>query len=288
MTETPTKGIIEIVQLPVIQERLLSISQQVKEAVEYVLSLECNEDTYKQIKKQKAELNKQYAELDAQRKAVKAAVLAPYNEFEAIYNKLIRDVFKPAEKEISLKIAEVENGLKLSKQAELIEYFEEYSKAKEIDFLKFDDLHLNITLSASLKSLKKQIKDFIDKTITDLALIATQDHATEILVEYRKTLDVSYSIMAVKDRYRAIAEEERRLQEREVSEQQKQEAIAKVDEAIEEFTAPTVEEPEQEENEPVYKTTFTVIEIMAKLRALKKFLKEGAYNYESNTNTTET
>ncbi|MCM1545217.1 MAG: hypothetical protein NC110_07960, partial [Ruminococcus sp.] len=197
-----------------------------------------------------------------------------------VYNELIRDVFKPAEKEISLKIAEVENGLKSAKRDEVVEYFEEYAKAKGIDFLTFDSLRINITLSASVKSLKKQVKDFIDKTINDLALIATQDHSTEILVEYRRTLDVSYSIMAVKDRHRAIAEEKQRIEAAFAHEQQQQESIAKVDEAIAEFSAPTVEEPVQEENEPVYTTTFTVRGTMSQLKELKKFLKEGVYDYE--------
>lgn len=281
--EPQTEELIEVVQLPVIQERLNIISEQIKAAVSYVKSLECNEDTYKLVKKQKAELNKQFEKLDAQRKAVKKAVLEPYNEFEEIYNSLIRDVFKPAEREISKQITDVENGLKLKKRAELVEYFDEYTKAIGIDFVSFEDIPLNITLSASVKSLKKQIRDFLDKTITDLSLIATQDHATEILVEYRRTLDASYSIMAVKERHRAIEEEERRHEDAEATEEAKQAVVSKVEEAIEEteaFAPPTVEEPAQEENEAVYETTFKVRGTLTQLKALKKFLINGGYDYE--------
>lgn len=281
--EPQTEELIEVVQLPVIQERLNIISEQIKAAVSYVKSLECNEDTYKLVKKQKAELNKQFEKLDAQRKAVKKAVLEPYNEFEEIYNSLIRDVFKPAEREISKQITDVENGLKLKKRAELVEYFEEYTKAIGIDFVSFEDIPLNITLSASVKSLKKQIRDFLDKTITDLSLIATQDHATEILVEYRRTLDASYSIMAVKERHRAIEEEERRHEDVKATDEAKQAVVSKVEEAIEEteaFAPPTVEEAVQEENEAVYETTFKVRGTLTQLKALKKFLINGGYDYE--------
>lgn len=281
--EPQTEELIEVVQLPVIQERLNIISEQIKAAVSYVKSLECNEDTYKLVKKQKAELNKQFEKLDAQRKAVKKAVLEPYNEFEEIYNSLIRDVFKPAEREISKQITDVENGLKLKKRAELVEYFEEYTKAIGIDFVSFEDIPLNITLSASVKSLKKQIRDFLDKTITDLSLIATQDHATEILVEYRRTLDASYSIMAVKERHRAIEEEERRHEDVMATDEAKQAVVSKVEEAIEEteaFAPPTVEEAVQEENEAVYETTFKVRGTLTQLKALKKFLINGGYDYE--------
>ena len=51
--------------------------------------------------------------------------------------------------------------------------------------------------------------------IQDLALIATLEHTTEILVEYRKTLDVSDAVLTVQERHKAIDEQEKRNREKE-------------------------------------------------------------------------
>ena len=275
-----TTELIQVVQLPVITEKLELIKKQIESAVEYVLSLDCNESTYKEIKKLKAELNKQYQELDDKRKEAKKAVLAPYNEFEAVFNKYVRDVFKPAEKQISERISNVENSLKAAKQKEIEEYFNEYAKSIGIDFVPFERLQLNITMSASLKSLKKQVKEFLDNVIQDLALIATQSHSPEILIEYRKSLNASQSILAVQERCKALEELEAKKAESEAEAAQQAETIKKVDEAIQEFSAPQTEEAMPEENEPIYETTFTVRGTMGQLKALKAFLKEGGYDYE--------
>lgn len=272
--------LIQVVQLPVITEKLELIKNQIESAVNYVLSLDCNENTYKEIKKLKAELNKQYQELDSKRKEAKKAVLAPYDEFEVIYNKYVRDVFKPAEKQISERISSVENRLKAEKEKDVREYFAEYAKSIGIDFVAFENVGLNITMSASLKSLKKQIKDFLDSVMQDLRLIATQEHIPEILVEYRETLNVSDSIFKVQERYRALAKLEKSEAEDKRQKEKEAETIQKVDEAIEEFSAPVTEEAKPEENEPIYEATFTVRGTMYQLKALKAFLKEGGYDYE--------
>lgn len=275
-----TTELIRVVQLPVITEKLELIKKQIESAVEYVLSLDCNENTYKEIKKLKAELNKQYQELDDKRKEAKKAVLAPYNEFEAVFNKYVRDVFKPAERQISERISSVENSLKATKQKEVEEYFGEYAKSIGIDFVAFEQLRLNITMSASLKSLKKQVKEFLDNVIQNLALIATQPHSPEILIEYRKSLNASQSILMVQERYKVLEELEAKKAESEAEATRQTEAIKKVDEAIQEFSAPRTEEAEPEENEPIYEATFTVRGTMGQLKELKSFLKEGGYDYE--------
>ncbi|MDO4381342.1 MAG: DUF1351 domain-containing protein, partial [Clostridia bacterium] len=261
--------LIQVVQLPVITEQLELIKKQIESAVEYVLSLDCNESTYPEITQLKAELNKQYQELDDKRKEAKKAVLAPYNEFEAVFNKYVRDVFKPAERQISERISSVENSLKAAKQKEVEEYFGEYAKSIGIDFVPFERLQLNITMSASLKSLKKQVKEFLDNAIQDLKLIATQKYVTETLVEYRKTLNASQSILTVQERHRALEELEAKKAESEAEATQQAEVIKKVDEAIQEFSAPKTEEAESEENEPIYETTFTVRGTMVQLKKLK-------------------
>ena len=280
-----TAELIRVVQLPEIEEHLQSIKVAVTQKVNDALSLICTEDTVKSVKAVRADLNKERNEFEEQRKAVKKAIMTPYEQFEAVYKECISDTYKKADIELKAKIDSVENELKEAKRTEVEAYFEECSKSVGVDFVRLSDLNLNITLSASVKSLKRQVKEYFDKVIQDLALIATLEHTTEILVEYRKTLDVSDAVLTVQERHKAIAEQEKRNAEASVIAEKQTETVEKVEKAVresvaEEISAPEVEEAPPEGNEPVYEATFRVTGTLAQLKALKKFLKDGGYQYE--------
>ena len=280
-----TAELIRVVQLPEIEEHLQSIKIAITQKVNDALSLVCTEDTVKSVKTVRADLNKERNKFEEQRKAVKKAIMSPYEQFEAVYKECISDTYKRADIELKAKIDSVENELKKAKRTEVEAYFEECSKSVGVDFVRLSDLNLNITLSASVKSLKRQVKEYFDKVIQDLALIATLEHTTEILVEYRKTLDVSDAVLTVQERHKAIAEQEKRNAEASVIAEKQAETVAKVEEAVkqsnaEEISAPEVEEAPPEGNEPVYEATFRVTGTLAQLKALKKFLNDGGYQYE--------
>ena len=280
-----TAELIRVVQLPEIEEHLQSIKVAVTQKVNDALSLVCTEDTVKSVKAVRADLNKDLKDFEERRKAVKKAIMSPYEQFEAVYKECISDTYKKADIELKAKIDSVENELKEAKRTEVEAYFEECSKSVGVDFVKLSDLNLNITLSASVKSLKRQVKEYFDKVIQDLALIATLEHTTEILVEYRKTLDVSDAVLTVQERHKAIAEQEKRNAEASIIAEKQAETVEKVEKAVrksvtEEISAPEVEEAPPEGNEPVYEATFRVTGTLAQLKALKKFLNDGGYQYE--------
>lgn len=280
-----TAELIRVVQLPEIEEHLQSIKVAVTKKVNDALSLVCTEDTVKSVKVVRADLNKDLKDFEERRKAVKKAIMSPYEQFEAVYKECISDTYKKADAELKAKIDSVENELKEAKRAEVEAYFEECAKSVGVDFVKLSDLNLNITLSASVKALKRQVKEYFDKVIQDLALIATLEHTTEILVEYRKTLDVSDAVLTVQERHKAIAEQEKRNAEASIIAEKQAETVAKVEEAVQkssagEISAPEVEEAPPEGNEPLYEATFRVTGTLAQLKALKKFLKDGGYQYE--------
>ena len=280
-----TAELIRVVQLPEIEEHLQSIKVAVTQKVNDALSLVCTEDTVKSVKAVRADLNKDLKDFEERRKAVKKAIMSPYEQFEAVYKECISDTYKRADIELKAKIDSVENELKEAKRTEVEAYFEECSKSVGVDFVRLSDLNLNITLSASVKSLKRQVKEYFDKVIQDLALIATLEHTTEILVEYRKTLDVSDAVLTVQERHKAIAEQEKRNAEASIIAEKQAETVEKVEKAVresatEEISAPEVEEAPPEGNEPVYEATFRVTGTLAQLKALKKFLNDGGYQYE--------
>lgn len=274
-------NIIQVKQLPIIVEQLHEVKAEVTAKVEQALSLVCTEDTVKDVKKVRSELNKELKDYEERRKAVKKAIMTPYEQFETVYKDCISDTYKKADTELKGKIDSVENELKEQKKAEVKGYFDEYLTATGIDFVTFENANINVTLSASMKSLKEQAKAFVDKIVDDLTLIDTQEHKDEILYEYKQSLNVSNAITTVTNRYKAIEAAKAREEERKAREQAEAEAAAKVESVVESVVPPTVEPiaPPVEE-EKTYTLKFTVRGTMPQLKALKEFLNNGGYDYE--------
>ena len=276
--------IIVVKQLPIIEQQLAQIKAKVTERVSAVTKLICTEETVKEIKKARTELNAEFKAWEDKRKEVKTAVMTPYEKFEAVYKDCISDSYKAADKDLKQKIDEVEQELKNKKAAEVKSYFEEYLASKDIDFVTYEQAGINVTLSASLKSLKEQAKAFIDRIVSDLALIETfTDLKAEILVEYKKSLNVSDAITGVKARAKAVQEEQARQEaeaEKRAAEAQRVEAIkAAIPEAPAAVEAPT-EQTAAPAPEKKFCIRFTVKGTREQLIALKKFLNEGGYTYE--------
>lgn len=282
--------LIVVKQLPIIQERLKELSTEIDKKVENAKSLICTEETVKEVKQVRADLNKDFKDLEMQRKLVKEQVLAPYMQFEEIYKQYVSDKYKNADIELKNKVDSIENELKNRKEQEIRDYFEEYKTANNIDFIAYEQARINVTLSASIKSLKEQAKQFIDKIVDDLKLIETQEHKTEILVEYKQTLNVSQAITSVTNRFKAIEEEKKRqeeLKQRQMEEAQRiaeqnikmqEEATKK---ALNNFVAPEVlQTPVEEKQEEILTLKFTVKGTRTKLKELKQFLESGGYDYE--------
>lgn len=207
------QDLIIVKQLPKIEEHLKDLSTEITKKVENAKSLVCTEENVKTVKEVRANLNKEFKELEQQRKAVKEQVLAPYMQFEKVYKEYVSDKFNSADIELKNKVDTVESELKATKEQEIKDYFEEYKTANSIDFVTYVQARINVTLTASMKSLKEQAKAFIDKIADDLNLIETQEHKAEILVEYKQTLNVSNAITTVANRFKAIEEEKARQEE---------------------------------------------------------------------------
>ena len=280
--------IIVVKQLPIIEQQLAQVKAAVLERVQAATSLVCNEDTVKEVKKARADLNNEFKAWEEKRKEVKSAVMTPYEQFESVYKDCVSDTYKAADKDLKDKIDSVEKELKDKKAAEIKEYFDEYLASKNIDFISYPQAGINVTLSASLKSLKEQAKSFIDKICDDLALIDTQEHKAEILVDYKKTLNVSAAITGVTARFKAIEDEKKRIEEAEARKAAEEQRIAELEASIPEnpeepeepeepqITAPIPVQPE----EKLYTLRFTVTGTKDKLRELKAFLDNGGYKYE--------
>ena len=293
-------GLIIVKQLPVIEDQLAAVKESITERVNQALSLVCTEDTYKDIKKVRADLNKEYAELEAKRKEVKTAVLAPYEKFEKVYKECAGDLYADADRKLKAKIAEVEEGLRQQKITAVCDYFVEYRESLGLteDLVKYDDMGLKVGLSDSLTGLKKKVKDFLDHISDDLKAIESHEDKDEIMTEYRRGFNLANALSTVAARHKAIEDAKRLREEAEArrkAQEEREKELAAVIAAQTEQVAPVaapvavevaqvipepVAVPEAPEAEKTYSTSFKVTGTLDQLKALKKFLVEGGYTYE--------
>lgn len=295
-----TNGLIVVKQLPVIEERLQSVKPVIQTKVQEALSLACTEENRQEIKKLRADMNREFAALEEQRKAVKKGVLEPYERFEKVYQDCVSSLYKQADRELKQKIDDVENGIRQDKQDELEAYYTEVALSYGIpeDTLSFADCGVKVNLSTTVSSAKKKIVSALERVKGELDYIAGMDYAAEILIEYKKSHNAIAAAQLVEQRHAQLEAEQQRLAEanaRRQAEQQHQreivDIVAEVEsrELPEQMMQPPVEiEPETEPIMPesvpaakVYETRFAVRGTIEQLKALKAFLTEGGYTYES-------
>jgi hypothetical protein len=201
----------------------------------------------------------------------------------------VADLYNKADKDLKQKVNEVEEQLKQSKRDKVQEYFNELVEFEGIHFITIEDVDLNINLSISLKKLKEQTLAYVRKIVNDLELIETQEHKEQIIVEYKRTLNISQSIITIQKRVEAETAERERRAELKRKKQEEAERVKCVQEESSALLAPREEEELKgtdfneatpEETEPAMTVAFKVTATLNELKKLKAFLIEGGYKYE--------
>ena len=100
------------------------LSDEIDKKVSQALSLVVSDETVKEVKKVRAELNADFKNLEQKRKSVKEQVMNPYLQFEEIYKKYVIEKFKYADEELKKKISMVETEQLDAKSKEIKDYFE--------------------------------------------------------------------------------------------------------------------------------------------------------------------
>ena len=296
--------LITLKQAPIIvYEKIKAVGQQI-EAKIAELNLDnqlVTDETLKSAKNTRTMLRKELAVFEEQRKFIKEQVNVPYKAFEKAYKEHIEVHYDKADSTLKSKIDEVQNRLLDDKRGRIKEYFTELCHQQGIDFLIFERLPLNITLSASDKSLKEQVAGFVGEVSKSLEFIESltdpDEYKAEILADYKQTLDVMRSINNAKYRkqqreaelarieaQRVAAEQARLAAEARARETAPLQAPAQVNEV--QLTTPVQPESAQEatqatkedENE-VVQSTFTVTGTRAQLRTLRQFLDNNKIQY---------
>lgn len=282
----PVSALITVKQLPIIEEHLERMRQEITAITEEALALPVTDETVKEIKKKRSALNKQFKELDAKRKEVKKKVTEPYDNFEKSFKTCITDLFKKADEQLAAKIAEVENARKAEKEENVRSYFTEYAASLNLpDFITYERMGLEIIFSTSLKRYKEQVKAFLDRAASDLQLIETQEHSEEILVEYKQSLDASRAILIVNNRHKMIEAERQRAEEMRQRREKEAAMVAKVEAVREEEIAMQAPEEAPVESpaespvngtvvEQIYEGTFTLIGTKKQIKNIIEYIKE--------------
>ena len=272
-------SLIQIIQLPIIKERLHHLKSYVDQQVADAMAMVCTEDTVIEVKQIRAELSAVFNEAETQRKAVKKAVMQPYLDFEAVYKECISDPFKKADADLRGKIYSVETDMKTECEQKLRRYFEEYSIAKGVSFLKFEQAGITISMADARaktqppKKLREQVEQFVNRVSQDIDVIITMPDCDEVLAVYHHTLNVTDAIHIINERRRQIQEAKAEQERRSAVKEQEAEAARKV----EAFAPPVVE------NDPVVEdlltVSFSVTDTRDRLKLLKQFLDANGYKY---------
>lgn len=296
------ENLITLKQAPIIvYEKIKAVGQQI-EAKIAELNLDnqlVTDETLKSAKNTRTMLRKELAVFEEQRKFIKEQVNTPYEAFEKAYKEHIKVHYDKADNTLKYKIDEVQNRLLNDKQGRIKDYFTELCQSQGIDFLIFERLPLNITLSDSDKKFKEQVANFVGEVSKSLQLIESlnepDEFKAEMLTEYKQTLDVMIAINNAKYRKQQREAELQRIEaQRAAAEQARLAAEARAKEvaplqapeevpppAIQEAPAPPQEVPAPEPEEEILHFTLEVIGTRAQLRVLRQFLETNNIKYNS-------
>lgn len=266
------------------------VSKEIDKKIETANSLVVSEDNYKEVKKIRAELNKEAKQYAEDFKAIKESVLATWNECENTYKSMIRDKYAESDGILKAKVGEIEDGIKDEKRKKVVEFFEKHRASRKLDFVTFDDMNLKIGMSNSLASLKKEVTEKLDEILKGYE--GALETSPDVVAEFKENgFDFARAFTTVKDREerKRKAEEERKAMLEARAERERKEAEAKAivketeikeSDEVEEVAETEQPSTHEEENEKIYSVTFTVKGTREELIDLSNFLKELNYDYK--------
>ena len=263
--------IVRIEQMPIVFEQLEKIGSLIEESTKDLDKLECTEENKQEVKKRRTEINNTLKVLEDKRKEIKTKLLDPYNVFNEKYENECKTKLENASNLLKEKIDVIENQQLAEKESELREFAEQHCKANNVH-IDFERIGLNITLSASIKSLKEQALEFINKVVGELKLIDMEEYRDEILYEYNQTLDFADSKTKVIERHKQLEELKQKAATMEEMKLEEEKVVEKVEEVI--TPKEIIEDTE------VIKVSFTLTGTKEKIKKIKDLIIELGVEYE--------
>ena len=263
------KQLAVVEQLPLIRQYFEEIHKDIALKTTKAIELVVTEDNVKDIKKIRAELNKEFQDYEEKRKEIKRQILAPYEAFERDYKEMVALSFQAADTSLKKKIDASESIIKDSKEQELRDYFNELAEALQLSqFVKFEQLDIKINMSDSLKKLMAQIDNKLRAIQNDIMLINLEPYKGDILVEY--LIDFNFArakMLVLKRKEMAIKFQQEQQKVEEVLQEEKE----RVEELKKEVIVPKIAEPKVE----LLTTSFKVQGSREQLIALREYINES-------------
>ena len=271
----------EITQIGQIEDNIKEVKEYAIKLNEYYSKLIYTPENISEAKEDKSKINKFKDKVKQFRIETVKKYKEPINAFEEMAKnteKLLAETYDL----LNGQTIAYDNSIKEKTSNNLKKYFEEYAESLDIDteLFKFEDLNINVGLSDGneegkpKKSIKDKVKAGLDKLKNELDTIGTLNYSDEILLEYKKTKDLSTSISIVSNRHKELEQIQRSSVKVDNVKVQNEEMLNKVTSSL---TAPKEEKISQDE---ILEMTFKVRGTKEKLKELVQFIKDGGYDYE--------
>lgn len=226
------------------------IKENIKGVLKKYEGLTLTDDNKQFIKSEKAQLNKVSKALNNERISVKKEYMKPLDLLEKQV-KEITELIKGTVDKLDDQVKFDEDWEKAIKENGLRDLFKKLTAENhEFDFIKFEDMNLNITLSVKEDKLKEEIDAFIEKVALDLQEINTDVNRVRLMAKYRLSKNLQQS----------------RIQ---LNQELAQEMAVVPDDTIEQST----------NSDPIEVLEFTVSAPKSKIKALIEYLEREGINY---------
>lgn len=274
--------LIILEQPAIIKEQLAQLKQRWEQMAADVDSMVCTEETIQAVKRFRADMRKEFQEVDSLRMQIRKAVLEPYFKFDEVFKECVSVPFEMADMNCKSKIASLEREIKQKCEESLQEYFYELCAAHNVEWLKYEQAGVKIGLADARKKTPKKLREqlvcFVVRVASDVDTISTLGNAEEILAEYKPCLSLSQAIGTVADRHRRVEAERQALDTRSTA----RAAEIEAERRIEALAPPTIVKPsEKDPDEVIENVPFKIIKATRRqIWRLKEFMDKEGIKYE--------
>lgn len=266
---------IRCTQPPIIDENLGSIRQRLEDLLADISVLPSTDESLKYVKQVRANLAKDFDQMETQRKAVKRQVMEPYDQAEKKYKENISDPYKAADQALKNWVDGYQNSIKRKCEDTLRAYFNECCQSLKVDFLKLENCGIVVDMAlARQKEPRKaldRIFEFVTNVRNELDIVATMEDSSEILIEYKRRLSLSDAIAEVNARKQAKAAAQAFLEQQQRRQAQQEQHRAQLAAA-----APEIQQIQEER----YSVAFLATGTLTALKAMKAHAQTLGITFE--------
>ena len=267
--------IVRIETMPKVFSQLEEIGKYIDEQVKDIDILPCTEENKQEVKKRRTEVNNTLKLLEDRRKEIKTKLLEPYEIFNEKYENECKGKLQSASEILKTKIDTIEEAQKKEKELELKEFAQQHIEANNLqNIITFEDIGLNITLFASMSSLKDKIVEFVKKVSDDVECISSDGNRDAIMYEYlRNGYNYQQAILTIRKKEEKMELLKNKLEEQDKAQKEVDEIIERVEEALE-IPKEIIEDDE------IIEVQFKVKGTKEQIKQIKNLILELGVEYE--------